>query len=131
MKNEVIDTNILLRFFVGDNKLQQKQASKWFSQAQQGKRKLVVKPIVVAETCFVLESFYKKERSEIANVFEIFLAQSWLEVEEKNILISLWKWYKNGFHFVDSYLLSWAKINKSAILSFDQKLSKNLNNEDI
>lgn len=124
MKEEVVDTNVLLRFFVGDDKSQQKQASSWFSQAQKGKRKLVIKSLVVAETCFVLESFYKKQRDEITDVFEVFLAQSWLVVEERDILLSLWDWYKNGLHFVDSYLLSWAKNKNSSIVSFDKKLTK-------
>lgn len=122
MKEEIVDTNVLVRFFIGDNKLQQKQASNFFSQAQKGKRKLVIKSLVVAETCFVLESFYKKERNEIADVFEVFLAQSWLIVEERDVLLSLWVWYKNGLHFVDSYLLSWVKKNNSSVVSFDKKL---------
>jgi len=37
MKEEVIDTNVLLRFFVGDDKSQQKQASDWFSQRKKAK----------------------------------------------------------------------------------------------
>lgn len=122
MKDEIVDTNVLVRFFVGDNKEQQERARSWFLQAQKGKRKLVIKTLVVAETCFVLESFYKKQRSEIADVFEVFLAQSWLIVEERDVLLSLWTWYKNGFHFVDSYLLSWANNKNSSIVSFDKKL---------
>jgi len=123
MKKEVVDTNVLLRFFVGDEELQQKQASSLFSQAQKGKRKLVIKSLVVEETCFVLESFYKKQRNEIADVFEVFLAQSWLVIEEREILLKLWFWYKTGLHFVDSYLLSWAKNTTSSIISFDKKLT--------
>lgn len=126
MKEQLVDTNVLIRFFVGDDKSQQEQASNWFSQAQKGRKKLAIKPLVVAETCFVLESFYKKQRKEIADVFEVFLAQSWLRVEERNVLLSLWAWYKKGFHFVDSYLLSWAKNNNSSIISFDKKLTKSL-----
>lgn len=126
MKEEVVDTNVLIRFFVGDDKLQQKKAGNWFFQAQKGKRKFIIKAIVVAEACFVLESFYKKQRNEIADVFEVFLTQSWLVVEERNVLLSLWDWYKRGFHFVDSYLLSWAKNNNSLIVSFDKKLTSKL-----
>jgi len=122
MREKAVDTNVLIRFFVGDNKAQQKQASNWFLQAQKGRRKLIIKTIVIAETCFVLESFYKKQRNEIADVFEVFLSQSWLAVEEREIMLSLWAFYKRGLHFVDSYLLSWAKINDSSILSFDKKL---------
>ncbi len=126
MKAEVVDTNVLIRLFVGDNKLQQKQARSWLAQAQKGKRKFIIKALVVAETCFVLESFYKKKRDDITNVFEVFLSQSWLVVEDRYILLSLWAWYKNGFHFVDSYLLSWAKNNNSSVVSFDKKLTNKL-----
>lgn len=127
MKEEIVDTNVLIRFFIGDNKLQQKRARNWFFQAQKGRRKLVIKVIVVAEACFVLESFYKKQRNEIVEVFEVFLTQSWLVVEERDVLLSLWDWYRKGFHFVDSYLLSWVKWNNSSIVSFDKKLTGKLN----
>lgn len=126
MKEEVVDTNVLIRFLVGDNKPQQKQASNWFLQAEKGERKLIIKVLVVAEACFVLESFYKKEKEEIANAFEVLLSQAWLVVEERNVLVSLWDWYKKGNHFVDSYLLSWVKINNSSILSFNNKLLNKL-----
>lgn len=126
MKEEAVDTNVLIRFLVGDNKLQQKQASNWFLQAEKGERKLVIKVLVVAEACFVLESFYKKERGEIASAFEVLLSQSWLIVEERDVLISLWDWYKKGDHFVDSFLLAWARTNNCSILSFDNKLLNKL-----
>lgn len=126
MKEEVVDTNVLIRFLVGDNKLQQKQASNWFLQAEKGERKLVIKVLVVAEACFVLESFYKKERGEIASAFEVLLSQSWLAVEDREVLISLWDWYKKGNHFVDSFLLAWARTNNCSILSFDNKLLNKL-----
>lgn len=124
MKEEVVDTNVLIRFLVGDNKVQQRQAKEWFSQAQRGTKKLTIKILVVAETCFVLESFYKKKRGEIADAFEVVLAQKWLNIDERDVLLSLWSWYREGFHFVDSYLLAWVKNNNSRIITFDKKLQK-------
>lgn len=123
---EILDTNIILRFFVGDNKAQQNRSKLIFAEAEKGKRKLLVKPLVVAECCFVLESFYKKKRDQIASSFEVFLSQKWLEVEGREELLLMWNWYRKNFHFVDSYLLAWAKIKKSKIVSFDKKLLKNL-----
>lgn len=123
---EILDINIILRFFVGDNKAQQNKSKLIFAEAEKGKRKLLVKPLVVAECCFVLESFYKKKRDQIANSFEVFLSQKWLEVEGRGELLLMWNWYRKNFHFVDSYLLAWAKIKKSKIVSFDKKLLKNL-----
>lgn len=83
MNLQIVDTNVLIRFLVGDHKTQQEQAKKWFSEAEKGKRKMVIKPLIVAETCFVLESFYKKTREEIASAFEVLLSQKWLVVEER------------------------------------------------
>lgn len=123
---EILDTNIILRFFVGDNKAQQNRSKLIFAEAEKGKRKLLVKPLVVAECCFVLESFYKKKRDQVASSFEVFLSQKWLEVEGREELLLMWNWYRKNFHFVDSYLLAWAKIKKSKIVSFDKKLLKNL-----
>lgn len=126
MKSEILDTNVLLRFLVGDNAKQSQEAQGWFREAEQRKRKIVVAPIVIAETCFVLESFYKKRREEIANTLEVFIAQKWLHIDQRNVLLNVWPWYKKGLHFVDSFLLAWACIYKGTILTFDQSLLKKI-----
>lgn len=122
MTFDVLDTNVLVRFLVGDNIAQKKQAEQWFKEGESGKRKIVVLPIIVAEASFVLESFYKKQREDIANAFEIFLSQRWLQVMERDALLSLWNEYRNGLHFVDSFLLAWARCNEGHVLTFDQGL---------
>jgi len=124
MRKQILDTNVLLRFLVGDNEKQQKTASYWFKEAEQRKRKIVIIPLIIAEACFVLESFYKKQRKEIADTLEVFLAQRWLEVEQREVLLSLWLWYRQGLHFVDSFLLAWTQTHTGDILTFDQSLLK-------
>ena len=123
---QAVDTNIILRYIVGDDKLQQKKARELFEKAEKGKLKLLIKPLIVAEACFVLESFYKREKHEIADTFEIFLSQKWLKVEDREVMLNMWDWYRKNLNFVDSYLLSWAKVNEGKIVSFDKKLLKNL-----
>lgn len=126
MKKEILDTNVLLRFLVGDNEKQQKEAARWFKEAEERKRKIAIIPLVVAEACFVLESFYKKQREEIAEALEVFLAQKWFDVEEREVLLSLWPSYRKGLHFVDSFLLAWARVHTGDILTFDRSLLKKL-----
>lgn len=122
--NELLDTNIILRYLVADNEDQHKQAKNIFKEAEQGKRKIIVKAVVVAEACFVLESFYKKTKDEIAESFEIFLSQKWLKVEDRQALLSMWTWYRKNLHFVDCYLLALANTNKLKIITFDKDLIK-------
>ena len=123
-KIKIVDTNVLVRFFVGDNKTHFLQVKKWFKDAEKRKVSLIGTPLVVAETCFVLESFYKKDRDEIAKVFEVFLSQRWLKVEEREVLLSLWVEYVGGLHFVDSFILTWTRVNNVGLLSFDKALLK-------
>jgi len=124
MKPEILDTNVLLRFLVGDNVPQQNQAKQWFSEAQQGTRKIIIYPLVLAETAFVLESYYKLDRSKIANSLELFISQRWLIIQERAALLHLWQWYRQGLHFVDSFLIASAKNNNAVVLLFDQQLKK-------
>jgi predicted nucleic acid-binding protein len=121
---ELIDTNVIVRYLVGDNRERYEQAKMIFSEAERGKRKILVKTVVVAEVCFVLKSVYKKTEEEIALAMEVFLAQKWLRVEERQVMLLMWKWYKENLHFVDSYLLACASLEKTKIITFDHKLGK-------
>ncbi|EKE05701.1 MAG: PilT protein [uncultured bacterium] len=122
----LIDTNIVLRFIVGDNEVQKIQARKIFQDAQKGKINLLLKVVVIAEVCYVLESFYKQGREEVSSKLETFLSQRWIKVEDRKALLQMWKWYRQNMHFVDSFLLASAKVNKQNLLSFDDDLIKKL-----
>ena len=117
---EVLDTNVLLRFLVGDVPAQHRLAETWFKDAETGKRSIVVIPLVVAEATYVLEKFYRKSREEIADSLEIFLSQRWLEIPERDVLLGLWSRYRKGLHFVDSFLWSWSQENDGRVLTFDK-----------
>lgn len=122
MTTYILDTNVLVRFLVGDNKEHQDQAARWFNEAEKGSREIVIDPVVIAETTFVLESFYKLTRDSIASAMEVFLSQRWLEVREREALLDLWHYYREGLHFVDSYCLAWAQNIGASVLSFDKKV---------
>lgn len=124
MISYILDTNVLVRFLVGDHQAHQEQARVWFKAAELGQCSILLTPLVIAETCFVLESVYKHPRQAIADVLEIFISQRWLRVEERDILLHLWSDYKRGLHFVDSYLRSWVKIHGGKAMSFDKQVIK-------
>jgi predicted nucleic-acid-binding protein len=121
---DLVDTNVILRYLVGDNREQQERAAGWFAEGEHGKRRLVITALVVAESCFVLKSFYKKSRTDIAEAFEVLLSQRWLIVEDREVLLALWQWYRDGLHFVDSYLLAQAEKRGARVLSFDAQVKK-------
>lgn len=122
MQNYILDTNVLVRFLVGDHKEHQESAERWFTSAENGKITIVIDPVVIAETTFLLESFYKLHRDHIASAMEVFLSQRWLEVREREALLGLWHYYREGLHFVDSYCLASAQNAGASVLSFDKKV---------
>ncbi len=121
---DLIDTDIILRYLVGDDENLYQKAKQIFAEAKEGKREIRVKIVVIAECCYVLESFYKKSKDEIAESMEVLLSQKWLKVEDRQPLLYMWQWYRNNLHFVDSYLLACSKTNKMKILTFDKILQK-------
>lgn len=120
----LLDTNVLVRYLVRDNEDQYQKILEWFKDGESGKIKIIVPTIVVAEACFVLESFYKKHRTEISDAMVVFLSQKWLAVPDRDALLTLWTNFKTGLHFVDSFLLSWAEKEKYRLMTFDKKLQK-------
>lgn len=124
MKREILDTNVIVRFLVNDHRDHHRQALRWFTEAQQGKREIIVSSLVIAETSFVLESFYKIKRAAVADALEVFIAQRWLDISDRDVLISAWRYYRNGLHFVDSYLKAWCEVYDCSLLTFDKKLAK-------
>ena len=119
-----MDTNVLIRFIVGDTIPHQQQAERWFRDAESGKINIIIDPSVIAEATFVLQSFYKYSREIISDTMEVFLSQRWLEVREREALLDLWHHYRGGFHFVDSYCLALAQNAGVGVLSFDKKLQR-------
>lgn len=124
MKPRLLDTNVLIRFLVGDNKEQQEQSFDWFKDAQKGKIKIIITTIVIAEACFVLESFYKISKNKIAEKMELIISQRWISVQDKSTLAKTLSHYKNGLHFVDGFLMALAKEHNADILTFDKKIRK-------
>jgi predicted nucleic-acid-binding protein len=124
MQRKLLDTNVIIRFLLRDVESQYKQAYLWFKEAEQRAFTVVITPLVLAETCYVLSSFYKQDRETISATLNTFIEQPWMEVEEKAAIIATWPHYRAGLHFVDSFLLARAEVYDEDILTFDRQLQK-------
>lgn len=125
-ETELIDTNVLVRYLTGDNPEQMRLVDKAFREGKRGLRIFVLKPLVVAETCYVLESNYKKPRELVCEAFNKMLTQKWLVVYEREELLFTMSRYLKGIHFVDAYLTASADISGVGVFTFDKKLKRGL-----
>ena len=123
-RNLIIDTSVLVRFLTRDIEAMYQESVGWFLKAEKGEVRLSLPSIVVAETCFVMESFYKKDKIDIAEKIEVLISQKWISVKSRNVLLRCLNLYKVGVHFVDAYLCALSEKSGNEILTFDSKLKK-------
>ncbi len=123
-----IDTNILVRFLVGDDELQAQKVYKLFKSVESDKNEVFVLLLVVLELIWVLESVYEIARSEskiLDSISELLLMQI-LKFEHQSALQQCIRFaYDNNYDLSD--LLTAYSANEqgcTSVLTFDKKGSK-------
>jgi len=124
-QRQLVDTNVLIRFFTGEPREMAIKAHRLVECADEGELVLVVVPVIVAEVVYTLESFYEMERKEIADKLISFLQSRGIEAVESNRLLNaLQRCRDRNAHFADAYLAATAVQLENPIASFDRDFDK-------
>ncbi len=121
-----VDTNILVRFLIGDDELQAKKAYKIFKKAESNRDELFVPLLVVLELIWVLDSVYDITRTEILDSISELLMMPILEFEHKSVLQQFTlSAQTNKYDLADLLIAYSAKLQGcDTVLTFDKKVSK-------
>lgn len=98
-----VDANVILRFLVGDPPEMAASATALMQAVEDGRVKLRVDEITVAEVVWVLSSFYKHKPTDIASTLIEFLAQDGIETQDA-IFTALVLYGSKGIDFLDALL---------------------------
>jgi predicted nucleic acid-binding protein len=116
---------VLLRFLTGSPPELAGRAADLLARAQRREISLRVHPVVVAETVWVLESFYGYSRVEISGVLIPLLEQPALRVEGmRTVVRALEVMAENNVDFADALLAETARSRSEGIASFDRDFRK-------
>lgn len=116
-----VDANVLLRFLTGTPPEMADRAGSLIGRARLGELILKVHPIVVAETVWVLESFYEYSRKEISGALLPLLSDHGLKVEEsKSVLGALERMAESNVDFAEALLAKTAILREESVVSFDR-----------
>lgn len=116
-----LDANVLLRFLTGSPPELAGRAERLLEEAQRGGVPLRVHPVVVAETVWVLESFYEYSKQEISGVLIPLLEQPALRVEgAKTVVRALETMAQGNVDFADALLAETARSRGEGVVSFDR-----------
>lgn len=122
---KIIDTNVILRFLLNDEPLLFVEAQKIFEDAQAGKFKIYIDEIVLAETIWVLMSYYSYTKSEVCSKLIKMLSHAWIVNPQKKIILRALALYsEKNFDFVDCWVYCLSQEEKIPLVTFDKKLKK-------
>jgi predicted nucleic acid-binding protein len=128
-KRKLIDTNLIVRYLVQDHEKHAKAAGRLFDACDRGEVIVVLLPAVLAECIFVLESFYRHPRADIASALSRFISspgvQTSVEIDEVAVqLDALNRFKRTKTHFVDCLIAATAAAEHLPVASFDHDFRK-------
>lgn len=121
----LIDTNFIVRYLVQDHDKHARAAGRLFDACDRGDVVIVVLPVVLEECVFVLESFYRHPRTDIASVLGRLISSPGVEISEVTVHLNALNRYKGTkAHFVDCLIAATAVAKNVPVSSFDQAFRK-------
>lgn len=117
-----IDTNVLIRHLTGDPPEMAARATAFLGAAHE----LLLTDLIVAETVYVLESFYEAPRGQVAQAVRSLIAFESVVCVDPALLLRAIEFYETDrFGFAEAYLVACAentRVNKVA--SFDRSIDR-------
>jgi predicted nucleic-acid-binding protein len=100
-----LDTNVLVRYLVRDDKGQADRASSYIREATANGESCYINHIVLCELVWVLESAYEYKKNEIADVLEKILMTKQFEIQAKDIVRQAVHDYRQGGGDIADHLI--------------------------
>ena len=86
MNHIYIDTNVIVRFIIKDNKQQNRKTREYIALSQQKKVVLTILTEIILEVEYVLRKTYKIPREDITKSLESVVEMSYFHVMDRDIL---------------------------------------------
>ena len=120
----LIDTNIIIRFLVGDNEEHLRLSIEYFKQIESGQIQVEILSGVLMEAYFVLTKFYKIDKSEVIQDLKTIICFEGVINKDKAILIEALNIIEHkNINFVDALICAKCKLQNYKKLSFDKDLN--------
>ena len=121
----LLDTNIVIRFLVGDNEEHLAKSTEYFEQIELGSMEVEILSDVLMEAFFVLTKFYKVPKVEVISDLKTILSFEGVVNKDKVILFETLSIIENkNIDFVDALICAKCKFQNYEKLSFDKDLNK-------
>lgn len=117
-----VDTNILVRHLTGDPPEMAQRATRYLDT----ERHLLLTDLIVAETVYVLESFYEAPRDQVAQAIRSLIAFDAIVCVDPALLLRAVEVYETDrLDFAEAYLVACAESAEvGRVASFDRSIDR-------
>jgi len=120
----LIDTNIILRFLLGDHPELSPKATAFMSKIADGTIKAEILDVVTAECVYVMEKFYQIPREKISEkLSKIFNFSGIVNLNRSEMLQGLLNFETSNVDIVDCVLAAMSSSSR-VVISFDKDMLK-------
>ena len=123
---KAIDTNVLVRFLVNDDRVQSAKVRQLFATAEKERSMFYVPLLVLLETIWVLESAYQVKRSDLIETISELLLIPVLQFEQREAVQSMLDIVTDALLDLLDALIAQSALYKGcdSVLTFDQKAAR-------
>lgn len=123
----LVDTNVLLRFLMGDDPPKAARAAALMERVERSEELIEIPVEVLTETIWTLESFYQVPRPEAAAKLAALLTLPGVQPGAREIFLkALQNYASSNIDFVDCLLAAQASIRRMQVYTFDEHDFKKL-----
>jgi len=121
----LLDTNVIIRFLVGDHEEHLQKSIQIFKEIESAKLQAEILDGVLMEAYFVLTKFYKLPKIDVIDDLKAILAFNGVINSNKPILFETLNIIENrNIDFVDALICAKSKLQGYGKLSFDGDVKK-------
>ena len=120
----LIDTNIIIRFLVGDHDEHLIQATKIFTQVENGEIEVEILDTVIMEALFVLVKFYKLPKPEVITDLKRLISLRGVTGDKVILIEALNTLLEKNIDFVDALICAKSQLQGYGKLSFDRDMDR-------
>jgi predicted nucleic-acid-binding protein len=120
----LIDTNVVLRYLLGDHPEFSPKAEAFMSEVFEGTKKAEILDVVIVECVYVMDKYYEIPKSEIVEKLSGILNFSGIvNPDRSEIIEALLKYGTSSIDIVDCILAAHSSPEK-VVISFDKDIKK-------
>ncbi len=120
MSKNLIDTNLIIRFFVNDDPVKVSRVERLLKDSSNHN---IIPDTVIAEIIWVLNSYYSLEKQEVIDKVMALIHVDSVECNAFLIGRALKIWKDNNISYIDSYLAAFAELGNMTLYTYDKRLS--------